>query len=438
MDASSSDAGFALDAAAPQDAGAAPDAGPVDAGPNPLDLALAEVLAELETPPAALEPLPAQDAAEVALGALLFFDPILSGNKDTACASCHQAEASTGDELPLALGTGAEGRGADRAIGTATWGRRHTPDLWNRGRLQALFWDGRVSATGTAGPPLSDVLSDALAKQALHPILDPLEMLGAPGDVAVDGQPNELAGLPASEVYTAIEGRLGAIEGYRTRFEAAYGSEGLTMANVVRALAAFQRDRYDPTDTPWDRYLRGDEAALSDAAKLGAIVFYGAARCGDCHTGALMSDERFHNIGVPLLEPVDRGRGLVDPAAAQFSFRTPPLRNAANSPPFMHNGTLEDLQAVLRHYSNPERTAPSYEGLQLPAGLAGRVVSEAGPLEALAADLSPDLPLAGTGATPVGLSNVRQFLLHLVDEGAAARAREVPDAVPSGLVVGGR
>lgn len=420
------------------DAGPAVDAGAVDAGPNPLDTALAEVLAELAEPVAPLSPLPAGDPELVALGELLFFDPILSGNKDTACATCHQAESASADGLPLALGTGARGRGPDREIGDATWARRHTPDLWNRGRLETLFWDGRVSTTSTAsGPPLPGPLADPLAIQALHPILDPREMLGAPGDVAVDGAPNELAGGTPGEVYAALEARLAAVEGYRTRFEALFGPDGVSLANALAALAAFQRARFDPTDTPWDRYLAGDAAALGDAAKLGAIVFFGAGRCGDCHSGPLLSDGEFHNIGVPLLDPIDEGRAAVDPAGTPFAFRTPPLRNTAASPPFMHNGTMADLQDVLRHYSNPERTAASYDGEGLPPELAARIVTDEAELARLTSALSEDLPLAGTGATPVGLSNIRQFLLHLVDDSAIEQAGRAPESVPSGLAVGG-
>ena len=104
----------------------------------------------------------------------------------------------------------------------------------------------------------------------------------------------------------------------------------------------------------------------------------------------------------------------------------------------MHNGTLATLQDVLRHYSNPEVTAAGFDTDPLPADLAARVITDPNTLTELTSSLSDELPLAGTGATPIGLSNLRQFLLHLVDEGAATRAQQAPAEVPSGLAVGGR
>lgn len=420
------------------DAGPDIDAGPIDTGPSALDVTLAGLLGTLDVPIGPLSPLPAQAPELVALGELLFFDPILSGNKDVACASCHQAETASGDALPLALGTGARGRGEARAQEPhGDWARRHTPDLWNRGRLDTLFWDGRVPSTSTAGPALPAGLTDPLAIQALHPMLDTIEMRGQIGDIAVDGSANEFAGLTPTEFYAAVQARLTAIPEYQQRFDSVFPNEGVTMAGALTAIAAFERNRFDPIDTPWDRYLAGDLEAISDAAKLGAQVFYGAGKCVNCHEGPLLSDGRFHNIGIPLLDPVDEGRAWIDPTASAFSFRTPPLRNAAMSPPFMHNGTFETLQDLLRHYSNPEVSAPNYEGDHLPEDLKARIITSGDALQRLSAGLSEDLPLVGTGATPIGLSNLRQFLLQLVDEQVLADSRRIPVSVPSGLSVGG-
>lgn len=431
------DGGVVDDAGAdPVDAGAVtPDAGPVDAGPSRLDQTITQLLEFQTVPQVPLPPPPAQDPAEVALGEALFYDPILSGNKDVACASCHQPESGTGDALPLALGTGATGRGTARAEGDRpAWGRRHSPELWNRSALDLLFWDGRVSTSSTGGRPAPDGVDTPLAIQALHPILDPTEMLGMPGDNAVDGTANELAGAPPEDVYTRLEARLRGIPGYVDLFAAAYGAEaGVTIAGVVNAIAAFQTERFAAVDSPWDRYLRGDLSALDDAAKVGAQVFFGAGQCTNCHSGPMFTDDSFHNIGVPLLDPVDEGQVR----EGRFAFKTPPLRMAAAAPPYMHNGTLGNLQEVLRHYANPEATSVGYTGDHLPVDLQARIVTDPEALTALQATLSTDLPTADNGATPVGLSNVRQFLLRLVDEAAIERAAMVPQSVPSGLVVGG-
>ena len=415
------------------------DAGVLDAGPSRLDQSLADLLASLPEPPTALDAEPAADPALLALGEALFFDPILSGNKDTACASCHQATSASADGLPLALGTGASGRGAQRAEGERpAWARRHSPDLWNRGRLHTLFWDGRVtSSSTTSGPPVPTGVTDPLAVQALHPLLDPTEMLGRPQDTATDGQPNELAGRSPELVYAGLIARLEALPGYVTLFEAAYPGEGVSMQGVLTAIAAFERTRFDASNTPWDQYLRGDLSALNDAAKLGAQVFFGAGKCVQCHSGPMLTDQQLHNVGVPLLDPVDEGAAALAPPGPVFGFRTPPLRNAAASPPFMHNGTMATLQDVLRHYSNPEVTAADYEGEALPEDLRSRIVSTASVTARLVGALSDDLPVASSGSTPVGLSNIRQFLLQLVDEQALQRAMAVPAEVPSGLAVGG-
>lgn len=415
------------------------DAGVVDAGPSRLDQSLAALLADLPEPPTPLDAEAAADPALLALGEALFFDPILSGNKDTACASCHQATSASADGLPLALGTGASGRGAQRAEGERpAWARRHSPDLWNRGRLNTLFWDGRVtSSSTTSGPPIPAGISDALAIQALHPMLDPTEMLGRPQDTAVDGQPNELAGLSPELVYAGLVARLEALPGYVTLFEAAYPGEAVSMHGILTAIAAFQRARFDASNTPWDQYLRGDLSALNDAAKLGAQVFFGAGKCVQCHSGPMLTDQLLHNIGVPLLDPIDEGAGALRTAGPAFGFRTPPLRNAAASPPFMHNGTMATLQDVLRHYSNPELTVSTYGGEALPEDLRSRIVTTATVTALLIDSLSDDLPIASSGSTPVGLSNIRQFLLQLVDEQAIQRAMAVPSEVPSGLAVGG-
>ncbi len=443
MDASvpAVDSGMTLPDSGRPDAGidAGPtDAGPVDIGPSALDRALAGLLQGQDVPVTPLTALPTEAPELVALGELLFFDPILSGNKDVACASCHQAESASADGLPLALGTGAQGRGEARAQGPhGSWARRHTPDLWNRGRIETLFWDGRVPSTSTTGPELPTGLSDPLAIQALHPMLDTIEMRGEVGDMAVDGTMNELAGLTPPQFYIAVQARLTSIPEYQQRFDAVFPIDGITMAGALTAIAAFERDRFDPVNTPWDQYLAGDLEAISDAAKLGAQIFYGPGKCADCHQGALLSDGLFHNVGVPLLTPADEGRAWVDPSAAAFSFRTPPLRNAAMSPPFMHNGSFATLQDLLRHYSNPELSAPNYQGEHLPQDLKARIVTDPAMLMRLNNGLSEKLPLAGTGATPIGLSNIRQFLLQLVDDNVLAQARRVPESVPSGLSVGG-
>lgn len=430
------DAGFTHDATSADASVADAATDPRDAAVMTLDDRLALALADELVPVTALPAEEPQMTAWVALGEALFFDPIVSGNKDVACASCHQGDEGTGDALPLNLGTGARGSGPDRAVPThPPWGARHTPDLWNRGRMDRLFWDGRVARVDgavTAGVPVPDGLDDPLAVQALHPIVSPQEMQGAPGDMAVDGTANELAGGDASAVYAGLEARLQGIAGYVSLFEAATGEGVVRIGDVARALAAFQRQRYAATETRWDRYLRGDLDALDVAEKLGAITFFQPNGCSGCHSGPHLTDERMHNIGVPLLEPIDTGAG-------DFAFRTPPLRNVAASPPYMHNGTIETLDDAIAHYGRPLSTARDDDGSHLPADLFERRVTGGEHIDALLATLSEDLPVEPSEllAIQTTLSNLLAFVRSLVDEDALERARQRPGAVPSGLTVGG-
>ena len=309
--------------------------------------------------------------------------------------------------------------------------------------MERLFWDGRVSRDGdevSTQVVVPDGLGDPLAIQALHPILDPAEMLGAPGDTRVDGSANELAGRADLEVYAGLEARLTAIEAYVTLFRGAFGDEPITITNVVRAIAAFERARYAATDTPWDRYLRGEVDALSGAQKLGAIVFFSPNGCSGCHSGPLLTDEAFHNIGVPLLEPVDEGRfALTDEPADRYAFRTPPLRNVAVAPPFMHNGIIGTLDDAIAHYGRPLDNARTYEPEHLPADLAARHVSTGSHVDAMLGTLSSDLVTDEDALVliQVSLSNLLAFMMALVDEVALEGARQVPESVPSGLPVGG-
>lgn len=405
-----------------------------------LDARLEKVLAEQSVEVGALDPLPAASTELVALGELLFFDPILSGNRDVACATCHDPARHTSDGLVLSLGTGVRGSGLarERAPHDGHLPRR-APFLWNRGRMDVLFWDGRVD--GSVGGVAQDLAlppgtwTDPLAVQAMHPLANAREMRGAPGDLDVFGDPNELASGSTADLWHGLVGRLASVPAYSTAFQQEFG-KGWGIEEVANALAAFQRARFDPTDTPWDRYLRGDEDALADDAKLGALQFFAQERCSVCHAGGLLTDQRVHNVGVPLIEPVDRGRadrtGL---AGDRFAFRTPPLRNAALGGPYFHNGSMPDLAAVLKHYGDPEATPSSPPEAALPDDLGWSTDGAA--RDELLGSLSPDLPTVATGASLVGLSNLRAFLEALVDEDVAAEARVVPEAVPSGLRVGG-
>jgi cytochrome c peroxidase len=303
-----------------------PDA--VGAAPRGVDPAIWELLVpdDNETTP-----------ARVALGRRLFFDPRLSADGTIACASCHDATSAFVDHQ-----SGSDGI-RDQI------GRRNSPTVLNAALLASQFWDGRAAT---------------LEEQAELPITNPIEM----------GQPDEAA---------AVAAIAGDAE-YAPMFEQAYGRPP-NMDDVGRAIAAFERTLVT-LDAPFDRFVLGEEAALSEEARAGWILFNGRARCATCHpvspSSPLFSDGQFHNIGVAARhqdfgelsrsalaaleeddseETIDRlalasdlselGRFLVTRSAAHMgAFRTPQLRNVGVTPPYMHDGSMQTLWDVMDHY----------------------------------------------------------------------------------------
>jgi cytochrome c peroxidase len=180
----------------------------------------------------------------------------------------------------------------------------------NVGFYSAYFWDGRVAS---------------LEEQALIPIQSPDEM---------------------GQNLDELEKELDAIPGYRTQFQAVFGSRP-TRANIAKALAAFQRTLVS-RNSPFDRFLTGDNNALSEEAKRGWGLFKGDAGCIRCHSGPNLSDGKFHRLGVGF---TDRGRGAITGQKSDlFTFRTPGLRDVARTAPYMHDGSIETLSRVVEFY----------------------------------------------------------------------------------------
>ena len=422
-------------------------------GADPLEEQLRALVADQAEPVLPLDPPPAQDPDLVALGGALFFDPILSGNRDVACATCHLPTLGTSDALSLSVGTGGTGVGPERAEGDYPgFIPRHALDLYNRGDSgwTRLFWDARVEADadGALRTPLGDALpaglSGVLAAQALFPLLDRAEMLGQPGDTDVLGAPNGLALLDAPDaVFAGLVTRLTETPAYGPLLDAAANGAPPDIALVANALAAWQTQELSFTDTPWDAWLRGEADALPDDAKLGAVVFFGDGACARCHSGALLSDQQTHVTAVPQLgpgladsAPFDLGRGAVtgDPAD-DFAFRTTPLRNVALSAPYMHTGVYPDLESAVLHYANPVDGIADLDTSSLHPDLRDTVQDDPAHLDALRRQLSDQM--VEDEAAQVGLSNVRAFMEALTDPAAEDLSALVPAAVPSGLVVGG-
>jgi cytochrome c peroxidase len=241
--------------------------------------------------------------AKIALGRALFFDPRLSRDDTVACATCHDPAARFSDGKALAVG-----------INGAT-GTRSTPSLVNVGYTRPFFWDGRV---------------ETLEEQALIPIQHPREM---GSDLGV------------------LEAKIDSIEAYRRQFAAVFGGE-VTAQRIALSIAAFERTII-VRNTPFDRYLEGDDDALSAVAKRGMELFLGQARCSKCHEGARLTDREFHNVGAIAIDrPADPGRRAVTGRRVdEGAFKTPALRDVALTAPYMHNGMFATLEEVVEHYN---------------------------------------------------------------------------------------
>jgi cytochrome c peroxidase len=289
------------------------------------------------------------NAARIALGRKLYFDPQLSKDGTVACATCHDATRSFTDLRPASEGIGGK------------VGRRSSPTTMNAALLANQFWDGRAAT---------------LEEQAVLPITNPIEM----------GQPDGAAVLAA----------IAADPSYGPMFQAAYG-RAATFDDVGRALASFERTLIF-LDAPFDRWLRGEAAAISAEAKLGWVLYNGKARCQTCHpmsaANPIGSDGRFHNIGVSArhqdftalaakalehlakngsMAAIDElalggdtselGRFVVTRIESDIGgFRTSQIRNVGITGPYMHDGTLTTLWDVIDHYNKGGEANPYLDG----------------------------------------------------------------------------
>lgn len=400
-----------------------------------------------------LEPMPGRRhvRAELAeVGRLLAFDPILSGNRNIACMSCHVPRLALGDARSLAIGEGGTGLGSDRVHAEGRFIPRHAPPLFDLSRLDALFFDGRVEALGggrfrtPAGDQLTREMTrvfrfGAVSALPLVPVVDRAEMRGQPGE-------NELADLADDDfrgVWAGLMRRLGEVPEYRRLFEAAYPGtrfEAMTFAHASNAIAAFLVDAFSFDDAPWDRFLAGDAAALTETQLRGARNFL-TAPCVTCHHGPTFSDGEFHDVALAQFGPGegdgpsgrdDFGRMRVtgDPDD-RYRFRTPPLRNVELTGPYGHAGQFSELDAFIDHYSRNAEKLVAYSDVDIPEPLlVGTLLDNK---EAVIAARSPFILTADFDATFV--AEVTAFMVALTDDRARALEWIVPDRVPSGLPV---
>ncbi len=328
------------------------------------------------------------------LGKLLFFSKSLSGEFDTACASCHHPALAGGDGLSLPVGTGAldpdvVGPGRVTADGLPNVGR-HSPTVFNIGMYDAgLFHDARIESIGkeagrngagsgirTPESPLGmadpDTGETLPAAQAGFPVLVPSEMRGRlmPG-ASSDALRDHLA----SRIGDYGSGR-GEIpdNNWLDAFQAAFMSgepanQLITFDNIALAIAEYERSMVF-IETPWKRYVEGDNDAIPEDAKEGAILFFTdapeGAGCGTCHGGDFFTDERLATVAFPQIGPGagdgadaddDYGREQQTSVATdRFRFRTPTLLNITETAPYSHAGVYVSLEEVVNHYAVPKIT----------------------------------------------------------------------------------
>lgn len=285
-----------------------------------LAAAIGLVAASALRPPLGLDalmPVPADNPItreKVALGRKLFVDPILSADRSISCATCHDPERSFTDERPKAVGV------FDQV------GPRRVPKLLNRGYGRSFFWDGRIPT---------------LEEQVLQPVINSLEM-----------------GLEISEAVA----RLAAEPSYPAEFREAFGREP-NAEDLARALASYVRTILSG-DSRYDRFVAGAVEALDATERLGLEVFRGKGNCVTCHLGPNLTDERFHNTGVGYKDGrfADDGRFAISGRESdRGAFKTPTLRNVAQTAPYMHDGSLATLEDVIDDYDSGGTQNPNLD-----------------------------------------------------------------------------
>ncbi|MCH7823826.1 MAG: cytochrome-c peroxidase [Acidobacteria bacterium] len=281
-------------------------------------------------------------AAKVDLGARLFFDPILSADGETSCATCHLPDLAFTDGRPLAVGV--YGR----------VGRRNVPTILNRGYGKSFFWDGRVASL------------EAQARDAI----EGREDLGLPIEDAVVRLREEAS--YRAEFRNAFDP--GAGDGFRSEGNAAHDADtrgpSITAQRVTQALATFVRSQM-AGDSFRDRYRSGDWTAMSAAALRGLDVFALRGRCLGCHLGPLSTDEKFHNTGVSW--GADPGRQKITGYESDRGrFKTPSLRNVALTAPYMHDGSIATLEEAVEFYDQGGNPNPNLDPFIAPLHLTDR------------------------------------------------------------------
>jgi cytochrome c peroxidase len=274
---------------------------------------------------------------KVELGKQLYFDPRISLDGTVSCATCHNPEKAWTDRMATSIGI-------DGQVGS-----RNAPTVLNTVYGQTMFWDGRAPS---------------LEAQSQGPPQNPIEM--------------------GKQSYKMIVERLRTIPGYTEQFKQVFGTD-VTIDGMVKAIASFERATAHSGNSKYDKYIQGDNKALSESEKRGMVLFgirpsdddtdfkydvtknLKKANCTSCHVGANFTDEQFHNLGIGWNRKeakfADFGRFAVEPIGAKNpasmgAFKTPTVREVSQTAPYMHDGSLSTLEAVVDHYDKGGNANP--------------------------------------------------------------------------------
>ena len=251
---------------------------------------------------------------------MLFFDPLLSGSRKHSCSSCHVPAKSWGDGLPHAIGEDPAGM------------EIRTPTLIDIAFVDILGWDGKFSD---------------LESVTFRPLTSPQNM-----------------NITERELVR----RLRALPRYTAAFAKAFGDKHVTRRRIELAIATYERTIV-AGEAPFDRWIMGDESAISPQAKRGFALFNGKAHCSSCHSGPSFTDGSFQDIGSATSNDIGRGRLFPTSKKLQYAFKTPTLRDVADRGPYMHDGSVATLEGVIELYNKGGIDRPSRSPSIKPLGL---------------------------------------------------------------------
>ncbi|MBT4133954.1 cytochrome-c peroxidase [Amylibacter sp.] len=403
------------------------------------------------------------DENEAKLGQLLFYDPILSGNKEVACATCHHPSLGTGDGLSLSLGDGGKGLGNKRIVDYENLPEQRVPrnaqPLFNLGAKQfkTLFHDGRVqvdlSRPSGLRTPLEEEMvegfSSIISAQTMFPVLSADEMAGhySENEISEAVRRGTLTGEGGA--WDLISKRVGSVPAYSDFFIDIYDhievAKDIKFTDISNAVAAFMEFEWRSDTSPFDDFLQG-KINLNTSQENGMELFYGKANCSSCHAGALFTDHQFHATGQPQVGPGkaarfqshsrDLGRFRVTGNIKdKYAFRTPSLRNVELTGPWGHAGAYNELEAFLGAHIDPYLALSNYDKSNVTLTKYDtndwKIMDDASEVKAIADAISIKPVIISEGE----VTDLLAFLGTLTDTKAQKGRLGIPETVPSGLKI---